>query len=180
MKKKSTEKKVEKEQMKTENNKPIFRTAYGPKIKVQLNEFGPSRTKQEFAEECQINNIMAKFQKTGIIDHLNKYEGRYDEHSGHDYNESMNIIAQANTMFEELPSSIRSEFENNPAKFLDFTNNPENADRMIEMGLARRVKRPEETIPMATATALLEAIDAQKSATGASPPEKTPNPPEGS
>ena len=48
---------------------------------------------------------MAKFQKTGVIDHLNKYEGRYDDHTGSDYQNAMNVIAEANTMFEELPKT---------------------------------------------------------------------------
>ena len=102
---------------KTENNKPIFVTAYGPKKIINKGfKNAPSRTKQAFREECNINKIMAKYQKTGIIDHLNKYEGRYDMADGETFQEAMNLITDAQTMFNDLPSSIRNEFENNPAR----------------------------------------------------------------
>jgi len=47
-------------------------------------------------------------------------------------------------MFEELPSTIRAQFENNPEKFLEFVQNPDNLDKMRELGLAKAPQSPPE------------------------------------
>jgi phage internal scaffolding protein len=41
-------------------------------------------------------------------------------------------------MFNDLPSSIRSRFGNDPAAFLDFVNDEGNADEMIKLGLIEK------------------------------------------
>lgn len=68
------------------------------------------RTKQEFAEECDINNILAKFRKTGVVTHLAKHAPRYGDATLTSYEEAMLTVAEANTMWEECPSHIRQEF----------------------------------------------------------------------
>jgi hypothetical protein len=44
-------------------------------------------------------------------------------------------------MFMSLPAKIRSRFQNDPGAFLDFVQNPENRDEMIELGLAKAQPR---------------------------------------
>ncbi len=88
------------------------------------------------ADECDINRIMAGHRATGLIDHVNQYEGRYGDFSDvQDYQASMQQIIRAQDMFLALPSEVRSTFNNSPAEFLDFVNDPENTDAMREMGL---------------------------------------------
>jgi hypothetical protein len=67
-----------------------------------------SRTKQSFADECEINNIMAKFQTTGIINHAAKHQGTYGEADGTTFQEAMNIVIDAQEAFSDLPSPLRS------------------------------------------------------------------------
>lgn len=93
-------------------------------------------TKQSFRDECDINKIMSKFQKTGAITHLQNNKSQYGFATSLDFTESMNIVAKAQTMFNELPSSIRSKFKNDPAAFLGFVQDESNADELVEMGLA--------------------------------------------
>ena len=50
----------------------------------------------------------------------------------------MQIVATANSMFQDLPSSIRNQFQNDPGQFLDFVQDPENLEEMREMGLANQ------------------------------------------
>ncbi len=97
----------------------------------------PSLAKQSFKQECDINNIMRKFQKTGLVDHLNTHNGEYGNfiHTA-DYHSSLNQILEAEEMFATIPSSIRKKFDNDPSLFLDFVQDPENIPEMIEMGLA--------------------------------------------
>ena len=44
-------------------------------------------------------------------------------------------LNDANTMFAELPAELREMFQNNAGTFLEFASNPENNDKMIELGL---------------------------------------------
>ena len=52
----------------------------------------------------------------------------------------MNQVAEAFEMFQSIPARIRALFDNSPQKFLEFAQNPKNADKMVELGLAQ--KRP--------------------------------------
>ena len=114
-----------------------FRTAYGQKMRVAIAT-GDGLTEQHHKDETDINNIVRKYNKTGLIDHLNQFEKRYGDMTGYDYQEAQNTVAAANSMFEGLPSHIRKEFDNDPAKFINFVDDEANAEKMIEMGLARR------------------------------------------
>lgn len=97
---------------------------------------GPGLTKQNHKDECNVNLILARYQKTGVIEHRQEFEAQYDDATGVDFQEAMNLVISAENMFKELPSTVRKEFENDPGKFMTFVNNPENMEKMIEMGLA--------------------------------------------
>ena len=49
-----------------------IRSAYQKLPRVQLVPDEKSLTKQMHKKECDINNILAKYQKTGAITHLNE------------------------------------------------------------------------------------------------------------
>ena len=112
-----------------------FRTAQSPRVPVILEFPGESRTKQQFKDECDINNIMAKYMKTGTIEFRNKYEPRYGDVTGEDFQIAMNIVADARAMFLDLPSHVRERFDNDPAQFLDFVGDKANYDEARELGL---------------------------------------------
>lgn len=115
-----------------------FLTAYGKKPRVQLECNDPSRTKQSFQKECDINTIMAKYQKTGLVSHVSNFKGNYSELPNQlSYHEALNNVMASKNAFSTLPSSIRTQFGNDPAQFLEFVQNPDNTDEMIEMGLAK-------------------------------------------
>lgn len=95
-----------------------------------------SRTKQSFRDECDINNIMAKYMATGLVDHVKKYQGRYEDLPNEiDYHENLNAVMRAEDAFSSLPSKIRTRFGNNPAAFLGFVLNPDNLEEVQRMGL---------------------------------------------
>lgn len=130
--------------------KPTFKVKprkAGKTKSVKLHMYGTTVTKQSFKEDCDINLIMARFVKTGIIDHVREHGPEYGFASSDDFRDSMELISKANSMFEELPSPIRNKFENDPARFLDFVQNPENIKEMQELGLAYNEKT--ENLPLA-------------------------------
>lgn len=96
---------------------------------------GPG-AKQSFKDECNINKIMAKFQRTGVLNHYAKHAPQYMDVPAIEYLDALTTIADANSMFEELPSTIRAKFENDPSKFLAFVQDPKNLEECRELGLA--------------------------------------------
>jgi len=146
--------------------KHIVRSAYGKKTGVGIKFTDVSLTKQSFTKECDINNILKKYQKTGAIDHVNKHEASYGYASSDDFTASMAIVAKGETMFNDLPSSIRNKFENDPAQFLDFVQDEKNIKEMQELGLATKndktTTEPEPIIPAEKSAAIISEADAKK------------------
>lgn len=126
--------------------KPKFRIAYEnyPRHLTPVGE--KSLTKTDQAHECEINFIVSKFHKTGQITHLAKQEGAYGDFQDMDFEKAMNMITEAKTMFEELPSSVRAEFDNDPGRFVEFAKDEKNQTQMAEWGLAE-YPIPPETSP---------------------------------
>lgn len=116
---------------------PVVRMPYD-RERLSFQTTGESLTHQSMQDECDINQIMLKWQKTGIIEHTNTYEGRYGDFTETpiDYQEALNQVREAEDMFMSLPSSIRRQFENNPQEFLEFVGDPKNAEKLVDMGLA--------------------------------------------
>ena len=58
----------------------------------------------------------------------------------------MNMVIAARESFMELPSAIRKRFDHDAGKFLEFVTNPDNADDLVEMGLARAPEPPPDPV----------------------------------
>lgn len=133
-----------------------FRTAYSPKERVKLqcaaSASDPSRTKQSFKAECDINTIIARFLRTGILDYAEKHEAQYGDATGVDFTQAMQTVAKAQSMFNDLPSALRNRFKNEPALFLDFIHDDKNRDEARKLGLLKPEPAPAPE-PVKTATA---------------------------
>ena len=117
--------------------------AFRPHSRVQTDCGGISRTKQSFADECNINKIIAKFRKTGMITHLKATGGQYGDFTGvTDYRAALDAIREADASFATLPADIRRQFDNDPGQFLQFVSNPDNREALVDMGLV--AKTPSE------------------------------------
>lgn len=101
-------------------------------------------TKQAFKDECNINKIIAKYQKTGAITHLNKNAPQYGYATSLDFREALEVVKEGQRLFDELPANIRKICDHDPAKFLEFVQDPKNKDQLVELGLATSKKPPEE------------------------------------
>lgn len=117
-----------------------MRHAYSPHNPADFaspQDYESSKTDQSQTEVCDINNIMARHITTGVYDHVAKYEPWYGEATGEDFHTAMTLIANAKTMFEDLPAETREQFANDPGNFLDFVredlSTPENIERLCEL-----------------------------------------------
>lgn len=99
-----------------------------------IKEFGPSRTKLEFAEEADINRLMARYEQTGQLP--TDLVGDYGDFSqAPDFQEAQEIIARAKSQFAGLPGRVRDRFDNDPAKFLEFVHTPGHEAELVDLGL---------------------------------------------
>ena len=104
--------------------------------------FEETKTEQSHKSEVDINNIVAKHGTELISKVASLQQFTYDDVTGNDFQESMNAILRARDSFALVPSKIRREFDNDPAKFMDFIHNPENKDQLVQWGLMN----PEQVI----------------------------------
>lgn len=95
-----------------------------------------TRTKQSFKEECDINNIVRRSEKTGILPQATRQAiyGEFDDAGT--YYDAMLVVVRAREQFENLPARVRARFANSPENFLEFVENPANAEELIKLGLA--------------------------------------------
>lgn len=124
-----------------------FKSAFSKYVRKSYIVDGKSLTKQCFKDECDINNIMKKVAKTGLVSHVSRFKGRYGDFiDATDYRTAVDKILEAECMFESLPANIRSMFSNDPASFLEFVQNPDNILQMEELGLTKP-KEPDYVAP---------------------------------
>ncbi len=101
--------------------------------------YNDGRTKQAYADECDINKIMARFAVTNTITHLNKHEGQYADFSDFDFHKQTNMLTRGREIFDDLPAEVRREFAQSPAAFFAYVNDPKNVNNLHEKipGLAK-------------------------------------------
>jgi len=126
-----------------------------------------SRTKQEFVSECDINNIIKRYRVTGLMRQLPLQPIYGDFTNIPSYQESLNVVIRGQEAFARLPSDIRTKFDNDPARFLEFMSDPKNEEEIYKLGLAKR-PTPSDT------DRIVEALDSLKPAEPASEGSKTP------
>lgn len=100
-------------------------------------------TEQSHKDSCNINSIIKKFDKNGLITHVSKIEAKYGDLTGLDFQSANNLVIKAMNDFMELPSKIRNRFKNSPEMFIEFMDNPDNRDEAIALGLIRGDWTPE-------------------------------------
>lgn len=133
----------------------MIRKPYGGKRhRVQLETGNESMTQQNFKDECDINNILKKYKRTGLVEHVASHGGRYEDLSQPvDYQTALNVVISAQAAFDSLPSDIRKQFGNNPQEFLEFVNNPDNQAKMADLGLIPQeepLQPPVAAVPLET------------------------------
>lgn len=126
--------------------------------------------KQSFRDECNINILMASYRRTGVLTHLARGLPSYgDFTSSGDYHAACTQVLEAQTAFSELPSEIRTRFDNNPQKLLEFLEDPANREEGEQLGLFDPLP-PEQTTVSPPETGAPEGKSAPVSE-GETPPE---------
>lgn len=129
----------------------MIRTAYDAPKKVLTFTDEESMTKQSFKRECDINYIMAKYEKTGSISHFRASEPFYGNfESVDDYHTALQKINDATAYFEALPAKVRARFGNDVGSFLEFTINDENIAEMQDLGIIPKIQEQQKAEEVGT------------------------------
>lgn len=115
---------------------PKFRTAYDRDLVEGITFEEPSMAQQHFKDECDVNNILRKYESTGLVTHVANGTPSYGDFSSVlEFQQAQNILIEAQDAFEALPASLRKRFDNDPALMLEFIENPDNREEAEKLGL---------------------------------------------
>lgn len=100
-------------------------------------------TEQHHKDECDVNKIVRKYDKTGLLQHVTRIEAQYGDVSGVEYKRMQDQIKSAQSEFMLLPAKIRKRFGNNFMNLIEFMDDATNRDEAIELGLIKESWVPE-------------------------------------
>lgn len=107
-----------------------------------------SLTQQQFKEESDINTIVNRFMKSGVLPTPVNMPQYMDYEGVFDYQSAMNAVRAADEQFMRMDAKVRARFNNSPQEFLSFFADPANTDEAIRLGLA--VAKPVIETPVST------------------------------
>lgn len=112
---------------------------YDPPSSCSRSSVNPSMTKQSFAQEADINHIMARYMKTGyLVDPLVNPTVRPsfgDFSAPLDFQHAQDLVNNAYDQFDSLPSAVRERFSNDPFSLLQFLSDKSNYDEAVKLGI---------------------------------------------
>lgn len=99
----------------------------------------PTMTQQHFKDECDINNIIARYETSGLLTdpyHPSTRMYQFGDYSAvKDYQDSLNFIIDSRAMFDDLPSRVRERFNYDPSQLLFFLADESNREEAVKLGL---------------------------------------------
>lgn len=104
---------------------------------------GPDLAVQSQKDEADINTIVKNFGVTGTLPQGVRVPTYGDFTGIGDYQEALHAINAAQESFMAMPADVRTRFDNDAAKFVDFCSNSANLEEMRKLGLAVPLSEPE-------------------------------------
>lgn len=126
-----------------------FRTLWTKPLKVSQGPGKePSLTQQHEAAACDINNILKRYVKTGILPSMG--EGQFIDVTGvDDYRHALELLQNANDAFDGLGARVREHFNNDPQELIAAAFDPKRQKEFEELGLTvpKEPKKEESVTP---------------------------------
>lgn len=122
----------------------LYSVSNPARIDVPFVNVGPSKTRQEFSAECDVNMIMDRYNKTGEFPFKEASTPIYYDFVGMpDLQDALVHLHNADAAFASLPAAVRKEFDNDPVRFVEYATNADNVDQLRKWGLAEPAKAPD-------------------------------------
>lgn len=127
-----------------EDNKEYTHYENG-RLRIRTINEEPTRTDQTQKEQCDIKNIMKKYNNNlNAVKPLER--GTYaDLTQLPTYQQSLHILRDAQNSFDSLPSNIRKRFSNDPQEMISFLADPNNNEEAHKLGLKIKPEIPQQT-----------------------------------
>ncbi|AXH74361.1 MAG: internal scaffolding protein [Microviridae sp.] len=156
-----------------------FTERFGDRFKLSTVPVGESRTKQAFKDECDIDVIMRRYQATGVLPGAERALGaRYLDCRAADFQEAQLLVASAKSAFAEMPSSLRTRFDNDPRKLMQFLEDERNLEEARELGLVNPAAKVATPLAVRVVeAAVADPVQTSRPSEGAEPssPAKRPS-----
>lgn len=105
----------------------------------------PRAAKQAMAQECDVNNIVARASRLGVIPQARANPPQYVDLTGVknlSLHEALNITAAAKSAFALLPAKVRAACKNDLRDFVDLVSNPKRREEAEQLGLLKAKTPP--------------------------------------
>lgn len=92
---------------------------------------------QAHKKDCDINEIVRRIEKTNQSDaFIPRSQGIYGDFTQFtDFQQNLNLVIEAQDIFDSLRADIRKKFDNDPAKLMQFLDDNKNYDEAVALGL---------------------------------------------
>lgn len=112
-----------------------------PRVQLEFNE--PLLTEQSHKDSCDINKIMEKYRKTGTVPVYADLVPKAGDFSlVTNFYDAECLVANARSMFEDLPAEVRSTFDHDPGRFLAAVDDPAQRAKLIQLGVILEADKP--------------------------------------
>lgn len=99
------------------------------------------RVHASFQDACDVNKIVAKFQRTNVLTHTSRQRPRFaDVYDAEGLLSSFGAVEAAREQFEGLPSGVRRAAGNDPVRFLEMLEDEDGAKVLGDAGLIDQVE----------------------------------------
>jgi hypothetical protein len=108
-----------------------------------------SLTRQDLADDQDINKIVERGIRTGFLGtgmESRRIPNCGDFSDGTDFLDKQKAVLDFKEDFQNLPAYIKNEFDNDESKFIDAALDPNQKERMYELGVAQRPKKKPEYV----------------------------------
>jgi phage internal scaffolding protein len=105
-----------------------------------------SRTDQSYKKITDVNLIVKRYRKTGVLPNSNGPRGYYgDVSNAPDLTEAFEVVQRASEAFFRLPADIRKQLGNDPTELHSWLLDPKNRKAAAEAGLMEELVIEEGT-----------------------------------
>lgn len=118
-----------------ENKDQVIEKRPDGSLNVKTVNTEKTKTQQQYKKECDINEIMKKYQNTGVAPEMRQQGAYMDLTQYTNYHDMLNKVAKIEEVFDTLPAKTRAEFKNDPARLIEFLNDDKNYEKAIELEL---------------------------------------------
>lgn len=88
--------------------------------RVQIHFDDEPMTKQYFKDECNVNNIVRRFQQDGVIPVTTNVAPQYGHAPNLEFKEALDLVLSGRQEFASLSDSVRQGFGNDENRYFQF------------------------------------------------------------